>query len=134
MDLGQSLYRKNYHFEKFSVHQLLINPQVKGYPPVFLICRDYHGSRKCEYIVGIDFNQLNKLLMNGVGNYNRLIIAEKLADFFLSDKKTAEFSLCDLLGKPLLVSGPELHTEVKKFQTEPDLKGTVLYYFQLFDH
>jgi len=133
MDLGHLLYRKNYYFSKFSVHQLLVNPQVKGYPPIFLICRDQHGHQRCEYIIGLNFNQLNALLMQSIENHHRLIIAEKLSDFLLSDKKTAEFSIQSLLGMTLVIDGLDLQTRVRKFQTEPSSKDRALYYFQPID-
>ncbi|MGB6036324.1 MAG: hypothetical protein WBG42_08645 [Cryomorphaceae bacterium] len=133
IDLGHSLYRKNYFFQKFLVHQLLINPQVEGYPPIFLICRDRLGEKRCEFIIGLTFEQLNQILMQAVDNEERNLIAEKIGDFLMSTKKSAEISIPKLLGKPLALQGLDLSTRVRKFQTEPEREDKALYYFQLLE-
>lgn len=131
LDLGQALYRKNYYFQKFLVYQLMINPKVKGYPPIFLICRDRLGAIRCEFVIGLSFAQLNELLMGAVENNDRMSIAEKIGDFLLSKEKAAEISLAPLLGKPLSLEGLDLFARVRKFQVEPDREDRALYYFQL---
>jgi hypothetical protein len=133
IDLGQSLYRKNYFFQKFLIHQLLINPKVKGYPPIFLICRDRLGEKRCEFIIGLTFEQLNQILMQAVDNEERILIAEKIGDFLMSKKKSAEISISKLLGKPLTLQGLDLSTRVRKFQVETDREDRALYYFQLLE-
>jgi len=134
IDLGHSLYRKNYFFQKFLVHQLLVNPKTKGYPPIFLICRDRLGEKRCEFIVGLTFVQLNQLLMQAVNNEDRMDIAEKISDFLISTKKSAEISIPNLLGKPLALQGLDLSTRVRKFQIEPEQESRALYYFQLIEN
>ncbi len=133
IDLGQSLYRKNYFFQKFLIHQLLINPKVRGYPPIFLICRDRLGEKRCEFIIGLTFEQLNQILMQAVDNEERILIAEKIGDFLMSEKKSAEISIPKLLGKPLTLQGLDLSTRVRKFQVETDQEERALYYFQLLE-
>jgi hypothetical protein len=133
IDLGHSLYRKNYFFQKFLIHQLLINPKVKGYPPIFLICRNRLGEKRCEFIIGLTFEQLNQILMQAVDNEERNAIAEKISDFLMSEKKSAEISIPKLLGKPLALQGLDLSTRVRKFQAEPEREDRALYYFQLLE-
>jgi len=133
IDLGQSLYRKNYFFQKFVVHQLLINPKVKGYPPIFLICRDRLGEKRYEFIIGLNLEQLNQLLMQAVANAERMTIAEKISDFLMSTRQTAEISVPHLLGSPLALQGLDISTRVCKFQMEPDRDDQALYYFELIE-
>jgi hypothetical protein len=133
IDLGHSLYCKNYFFQKFLVHQLLINPKVEGYPPIFLICRDRLGEKRCEFIIGLTFDQLNQILMQAVENDARILMAEKIADFLMSTMKSAEISIPHLLGKPLALQGLDLSTRVRKFQVEPECEDRALYYFQLLE-
>lgn len=133
IDLGHSLYLKKYFFQKFLVHQLLINPKVKGYPPIFLICRDRLGEKRCEFIIGLTFEQFNQLLMQAVDNSDRISIAEKIGDFLMSNKKSAEFSVPKLLGEPLALEGLDLSTRVRKFKVEPERDDRALYYFQLLE-
>lgn len=133
IDLGHSLYRKNYFFQKFHVHQLLINPKVKGYPPIFLICRDRLGGKRCEFIIGLTFEQFNQILMRAVENNMRISIAEKIADFLISSKKSSEISISKLLGNPLVLEGLDLSTRVRKFTVEPEREDRSLYYFQLLE-
>lgn len=133
IDLGYSLYRKNYFFQKFLIHQLLINPKVKGYPPIFLICRDRLGGKRCEFIIGLTFEQLNQILMQAVDNEERNAIAEKIGDFLMSTKKSAEISLPKLLGNPLTLQDLDLSTRIRKFQVEPGRDDCALYYFQLIE-
>jgi len=133
LDLGRSLYFKNYSFHKFLVHQLLINPRVKGYPPIFLICRERIGEKCCEFILGLSFVQLNLLLMQAVDNEYRIAIAEKLGDFLISKRQSAELSIPNLLGKPLLIQGLDLSTHVRKFEVEPCKEDQALYYFEVVE-
>ncbi|MCZ4409516.1 hypothetical protein O3Q51_11895 [Cryomorphaceae bacterium 1068] len=133
IDLGYSLYRKNYFFQQFLVHQLLINPKVKGYPPIFLICRDRLGEKRCEFIIGLTFEQFNQILMVAVDNKERNSIAEKMGDFLMSTKKFAEISIPKLLGKPLTLQGLDFSTRIRKFQVEPGREDRALYYFQLLE-
>lgn len=133
IDLGHSFYRKNYSFQKILVHQLLINPQVEGYPPIFLICRDRLGEKPCEFIIGLTFEQLNQILMQAIDNDERITISEKIGDFLMSEKKSAEISILKLLGKPLTLQGLDLSTRVRKFHAEPNREDRALYYFQLLE-
>jgi hypothetical protein len=133
IDLGYSLYRKNYFFQKFLVHQLLINPKVKGYPPIFLICRDRLGERPYEFIIGLTFEQLNQILMQAVDNKERITISEKIGDFLMTTNKSLEISIPKLLGTPLTLQGLDLSTRVRKFQVEDNCRDRALYYFQLLE-
>ena len=104
-----------------------------GYPPIFLICRDRRGERRCEFIIGLTFEQLNQILMHAIDNEERNLIAEKIGDFLMSAKKSAEISIANLLGSPLTLQGLDLSTRIRKFEAEPHREDQALYYFQLLE-
>lgn len=134
IDLGQAFYEeKRYFFKHLTVHQIVMNPQLKGYPSVFLICKEMQGSKPCEYAVGVSFLQLNKILMRRVANAERLSIAERLADAILQKHKTQTIRLFDLLGRPLNLSGLDATTRVRRFISACGESTDPLYFFQLTD-
>ncbi|MEM9051939.1 MAG: hypothetical protein AAGC47_07810 [Bacteroidota bacterium] len=132
-DLGQSIYEKNHRFEGISVRQILFNPKIENYPDLFLVCQETRKGQGYEYLIGLELQQLNQILMQIGENSDRMTIAERCSDFFISKKKTGEISLKNVIGKPLEISGFDLVTKVKMFQSEVGDRTNALYYFQLLD-
>jgi hypothetical protein len=133
IDLAQSLYLKQYYFKKFSIHGISINPETKEYPAIFLICRDHLGYRKCEFIVGLSFEQFNQMLMHAVENRERMALSGLIGEFLSSEKKSTEISIPNLIGAPLVLEGLDLSTCIKRFELDSDDENKALYYFQLVD-
>jgi hypothetical protein len=130
IDLGQTFYeQKQYFFNDLSVHQIVINPSIKGYPPVFMLCKEQRGTKWCEYILGANFVQLNKLLMTAMDNSTRLCLAERLAESLMPKKTTDNISVKKLLGRPLRLRGLDMTTILHRFNSETGTSP--LYYFQL---
>jgi hypothetical protein len=131
IDLGQTFFEQRRHFfDQLSVHQIIINPNVKGYPPIFMLCKEVRGSKPCEYVLGSSYRQVNQLLMKKTDNNSRLLIAEKLAMAIIEHKKTETISMPELLGKPLELNAVDATTRLRKFASEPDCDKP-LYFFQL---
>lgn len=132
IDLGQTFFEENRHFfSDLSVHQIIVNPSLKGYPPVFLLCREIRGKKDCEYILAATFLQLNKLLMNAVDNRRRLLLAERLAEALIPGCKTDNIDVAKLIGGPLRISGLDMTTRLRKFFCDIPEETPPLYYFQL---
>jgi hypothetical protein len=132
IDLGQTFYEeKRYFFNRLTVHQIVMNPRMEGYPPAFLICKEMRGSQPCEYAVGLSFLQLNRLLMRRVANTQRLSIAERLADAILQKQKTETIRMSELLGQPLRLNGIDATMRLRRFVSAPQQDDKPLYYFQL---
>jgi hypothetical protein len=133
-DLGQHCYeRREYFFNAFTVHQIIINPQVKGYPAIFLVCRDVRGGVEGEYVVGTSFVQINRLLMDCVPNGPRIEIAERLADAIISRRPSETIDLGSVLGCALEIKPLEATTRLRRFWSDPAGQDP-LYYFQLVDY
>ncbi len=131
IDLGEAFFeRKQHFFDQLSVHQIIVNPDIQGYPPLFLLCKESIGTEPCEYILGGSFWHVNLLLMRRVPNLPRLKIAERLADAIIKPGKTQTISLPELLGGPLQLHGVDARTRLRKFVSEPSTDKP-LYYFQL---
>lgn len=131
IDLGKSLYEnRNHFFDHINVGRVIVNPVIKGYPPIFLICTTRQGKQPVEFIMGLSFTQMNELLMKVKSNDQRLTVAEELASSLIPNPKTYEFSLRKFFGKPLKITGLNLKTTIKKFITEPEDEGEALYFFE----
>lgn len=131
IDLGKSLYEsKNHFFDQINVGRVIVNPVLKGYPPIFLICTSRQGTQPVEFIMGISFTQMNQLLMNVKNNDQRITVAEELAQSLIPNPTTHEFSLRKFFGKPLKITGLNLKTTIKKFITEPEDENEALYFFE----
>ncbi len=131
IDLGQVFFEQRQHFfNDLSVHQIIINPNVKGYPPIFMLCKEVRGSKPCEYVLGTSFLQMNHLLMRKVENHSRILIAERLATAIIEHKKTETISMPELLGKPLELNAVDATTRLRRFESEPQ-SDKPLYFFQL---
>ncbi|MCH2215794.1 MAG: hypothetical protein MK086_11525 [Flavobacteriales bacterium] len=133
IDLGKSIYEETHRFERISVRQILINPKIRNYPDLFLVCREIRNGKVYEYLIGLELRQLNQILMRFVENTDRIPIAERCCDFLISKKQTGEISLNEAIGKPLEISGFDLVTKVKMFSSEVGDNVNGLYYFQLLD-
>lgn len=133
IDIGQIFYEeKAFFFNKLLVYRILINPKVKGYPPLFLICRGPFGSKDGGFAIALTFLQLNRLLMQNMPNDRRLVICEQLADFLIPCDRTGEIKLDKLFGGPVRFENLDLITHVHRFRSEPAGSEPV-YYFQLAD-
>ena len=133
-DIGQNFYeQKEYYFREISVARIIINPSVKGYPPLFLVCNGRFGSKHGCYIVALSFLQLNKLLMNRVENGTRLTIAERLTDFLIPGERSGEICIRKILGHNLHIPNLDITTRVHKFNSDESTEFEPLYYFQLID-
>jgi hypothetical protein len=131
IDLGKSLYEsKNHFFDQVNIGRVIVNPVIKGYPPIFLICTARQGKQPVEFIMGLSFTQMNQLLMNVKSIEQRLTVAEELASSLIPNPKTHEFSLRKFFGKPLKITGLNLKTKIKKFITEPEDENETLYFFE----
>jgi len=131
-DIGQNFYEeKEYYFNQISVSRIIINPSVRGYPPLFLVCTGEFGSKKAYYVLAMNFLQLNKLLMKSVENSTRLILAERLTDFLIPGDRSGEICLRKILGESLTITNLDLTTRVHRFNSDATAKDEPLYYFQL---
>ncbi len=131
-DIGQNFYEeKEYYFSTLSVSKIIINPSVRGYPPLFMVCSGLFGSKKASYVLALNFLQLNKLLMQSLDNRSRLIIAEKLTDFLIPNDRSGEICVRKALGGELQISNIDLTTRVHRFNSDESTEGEPLYYFQL---
>lgn len=131
IDLGKSLYEDRQHFfNRLQVCRIIVNPVIKGYPPIFLICRDKQGHQPVEYVLAVTFEQMNKILMQIPNSDQRTCIAEELAQSLIPKPKTHEFSMRKCFGKPLRVSGLNIRTTLKRFVTEPQDEESALYFFE----
>lgn len=131
-DLGQTFYeQKQFFFNDLSVHQIIINPSIKGYPPIFMLCQEQRGKQLFEYVLGATFFQLNKLLMRVVDNNTRLLLAERLAESLIPNRPTDTIAVKEVIGHSLRLSGLEMTTTLHRFQSDPKEKIMPLYYFQL---
>jgi len=133
IDLGQTLFRKHYFFQRFEIHQILLNPKVGGYPPLFLLCRERRGKQLCEFIIGLDFSKFNDLLMQISEGEKRIDLAEAVAEQLIESKPSAELSVSYITGKPLVVSDLDLFTRVRRFLADPKDAKNALYYFQVVE-
>jgi hypothetical protein len=96
-----------------------------------MLCKEKRGSKWCEYILGANYIQLNKLLMTAMDNTTRLALAERLAETLIPEKATDNISLRTLLGKPLRLSGLDMTTILHRFKSDDGVEK--LYFFQLTD-
>lgn len=131
IDLGKSLYEDRQHFfNRIDVCRIIVNPVIKGYPPIFLICKDKRGKETVEYVIGITFEQMNNLLMHIPNSDQRICIAEELAQSLIPKPGTYEFSMRKCFGKPLRITRLEMYTTLKRFVTEPKEEASTLYFFE----
>lgn len=133
IDLGQTLFRKHYFFQKIELHQILINPRIKGYPPIFLLCREKRGSKHYEFIVGMNFERLNELLMKIPESQKRLDLSAEIAKYLIPKECTAEISVPQVVGKAIVLTDLDLFTRVRRFNLDPDDVKNALYYFQVLE-
>ena len=135
IDLAQSFYEKRHFFNSLMVHQIIVNPTVDNYPPVFLLCKDRLGKRKCEYALGASLEKLNSLLMKGVNSAKRVSISERLAEIFIpNERKSKSFKLSEVIGAPLSIHNLDLTTELKCFSSEPKDGETPLFFFEVLEN
>lgn len=133
-DIGQNFYEaKEYYFSKLSVSKIIINPNVRGYPPLFMVCSGIFGSKKGSYVLALSFLQVNKLLMGSLNNSDRLDVAAKLAEFLIPNEHSGEICLRKTLGTDLKISNIDLTTRVHRFNSDDSTEGEALYYFQLIE-
>jgi len=133
-DIGQNFYEeKAYYFNQISVAKIIINPSVRGYPPLFMVCSGNFGSKKATYILAMNFLQLNKLLMKSVENSTRLILAETLTDFLIPGDRSGEICIRKVLGEILTITNLDLTTQVHRFNSDSPAVDEPLYYFQLIE-
>lgn len=131
IDIGQNFYEeKAFYFNRLSVFRIIINPKVKGYPPLFLLCKGRFGSKNGVFSIALNFLQLNRLMMGAMPNADRLLLAEWLTDFLLPDEHSGEINLNTLFGKPVVLESLDLTTHVQRFHSETACSEP-LYYFQL---
>lgn len=131
-DIGQNFYEeKAYYFNQISVSRIIINPSVRGYPPLFMVCSGNFGSKSAYYILAMSFLQLNKLLMKSVENSTRLILAEKLTDFLIPGDRSGEICVRKTLGEALTITNLDITTRVHRFNSDANTVDDPLYYFQL---
>jgi hypothetical protein len=133
IDLGKALYGKNYHFDEFSFHQLIINPKWDNYPPLFMLCQGKLASRRCQFLLGISWEQMNQLLMQTMNNSSRVALAEKLGHSLANGGDEKEIHLKELLGNPLALNGLDISAKVRMFNGKSCGIPDSLYYFQLTD-
>ncbi len=134
IDLGQSLYGKNYFFQKLTAYRLIVNPDAEGYPPLFLLCKERRGNRRCEYVIGMTYSQFNSFLMSTYRGMKRNKIAEWLADQVITDSVGGEFSFMRQIGHPMVVKNVDLATTIKRHEDEAPVNKTPLYFFQVSDN
>ena len=135
IDLGQSFYEKKHFFNNLMIHQIIVNPTVENYPPVFLLCKERRGNRRCEYALGASLQKLNTILMKGVSSARRMSISERLAEIFIpTERKSKSFKVSDIIGVPLQVDNLDLTTELKCFSSEPDEDETPLFFFEVLEN
>jgi|SRR5690606_31559401 len=133
-DIGQNFYEtKEYYFNNLSVSKIIINPAVRGYPPLFLVCTGTFGSKKGSYVLALSFLQINKLLMGSLDNSERLDVAAKLAEFLIPNEHSGEICLRKALGTDLKITDVDLTTRVHRFNSDESTEGEALYYFQLIE-
>jgi len=131
-DLGQTFYEEKRHrFNRFNVFHIVINPQLQGYPPAFMICREMRGTKPYEYAIGVSLVQLNDLLMKRATNADRLAVSELLADALMKGCQTQTLRVQKTLGHPLTLVGPDVDTTLCRFVAEPDEAEKPLYFFRL---
>jgi hypothetical protein len=130
-DLGKNLFHRSFSFSSFNAYRLIINPRRRGYPALFLICEQTEGEE--FFILGMSFVQFNHFLMKHLPNQERLLIAERMTDFFLGGAKTEEIELEEILGKPWFIQQTHIKTRVRKFIMEPETGDEPVYFFQIID-
>lgn len=133
-NIGQNFYEANeYYFNNLSVSRIIINPSVRGYPPLFLVCHGTFGSKEAAYVVALSFLQINKLLMASVDTSQRLEVASLLADFLIPDERSGEICLRKILGRDLHIENLDLTTRLHRFNADEPADDEALYYFQLIE-
>ena len=131
-DIGQHFYEeKEYYFNQIAISRIIINPSVRGYPPLFMVCSGDFGSKQAYYILAMNFLQINKLLMKSVENSTRLILAEKLTDFLIPGDRSGEICIRKTLGEALTITNLDITTRVHRFNSDSTTEDEPLYYFQL---
>ncbi len=131
-DIGQNFYEaKEYYFSNLSISRIIINPDVRGYPPLFMVCSGVFGSKEGVYVLALSFLQINKLLMKSVNNSLRLTVCAELADFLIPNDRSGEICLFKTLGHDLEICNVDLTTRVNRFNSDESTEGEALYYFQL---
>jgi len=135
IDLGQSFYEKKHFFNSLMIHQIIVNPTVENYPPVFLLCKERRGRRRCEYALGASLEKLNSILMDGVSSTRRMSLAERLAEIFIpTERKSKSFKVSEVIGAPLRVDNIDLTTELKCFSSEIQEDEAPLFFFEVIDN
>lgn len=131
-DLGKITYEKKRHFfNSLTVHHIVINPKVTGYPPLFLICSDFCGSRPCEFAVGITFCGLNQLLMQHASAAARVAVAAALGEALSDDRHRGIIGIKREAGKALKLMQLDAETTVCRFDPDPNGCESPLYFFRL---
>lgn len=135
IDLGQSFYEKKHFFNSLLIHQIIVNPTVENYPPVFLLCKERRGRRRCEYALGASLEKLNSILMSGVNSARRMSLSERLAEIFIpTEKKSKSFKVSEVIGAPLRIDNIDLTTELKCFSSEIQEDETPLFFFEVLEN
>lgn len=133
LDIGQNFFEERvFYFNRLSIFRIIINPSVKGYPPLFLICKGKFGAKVGAFGIALSFLQLNRLMMGSMPNADRLLLAEHLTDYLIPNQKSGEIKVDSIFGGPLILENLDLTTKVHHFRSD-DLDATPLYYFQLAD-
>ncbi len=131
IDLGKSLFEdREYRFDRLRITKLVINPEVKGYPPIFLICRDRQGGMPVEFALAVNYEQMNQLIMSVGEVSERIAVAEAIADTLIPKPRSHNYNMNELIGHHLTIRDIQIKTRLKRFITEPKDEESTLYFFE----
>lgn len=128
---GKPRLHRNYRFSNLSVRRIIINPEVEGYPAIFLLCR--RGLKSPPFLIGMEFVQINWLLMEVFEGEHRLHIASKLGEILSQDPAWGEIPLSRTFRGGLPMNNLSMRTKLRRFDLEELADQSPLYFFELIE-
>lgn len=121
----------DFHFDNISASRIIVNPRAARYPAIFLLCRRGHSNP--PFLIGLELDQMNWLLMNVFDKANRVGIAARLGEILSHPQPWGEILLRgDSAGGPIF-KDMGFHTRLRRFALENLQEEAPLYFFEAME-
>ncbi len=128
---SQPSHKVDFHFDTLSASRIIVNPQAARYPAIFLLCRRDHSDP--PFLIGLELNQMNWLLMEVFDKKNRIDIAARLGEILSHAQPWGELLLRDNMRNGLSLNNVNFNTRLHRFALDDLQDEDPLYFFELME-
>ena len=125
---SRPLHKVEFHFDNISTSRIIVNPKAARYPGIFLLCRRDHSDP--PFLIGLELDQMNWLLMNAFDKANRVDIAARLGEILSHPQPWGELLLRSTSGDGLNLNAVNFHTRLRRFALEGLHDEAPLHFFE----